>query len=578
MAADPDLALRGLTRLVDALPEEARPALRARCRRQRRHLGSRLLAVLGASAALADHLARHPEDWRALSGDQAAATSRHGRRGRPAGASVLAAVDGPVAARRARWTRCGSRTGAGCWRSRPGTWPARAASRTWPASSPTWPARRWSRPRRRATAELPPEATPVRLAVIAMGKCGGRELNYVSDVDVVFVAEPPTAATRSGAGRRPPRSPRRSMRVCSAQTGRGHDLAGRRGPAAGGPVRRSGPHAGQPPRLLRAVGADLGVPGAAQGAAGRRRPRARARLRRRARAAGVERRATAGLRRRRAGDAPPGRGEHPGPGRRPRAQARARRAAGRRVRGAAAAAGARPQRHLRAQPHRRWSRWSAVDRGYVGRDDAAELDRAYRFLRTLEHRLQLYRLRRTHVVPTDEADLRRSPGRWGSARDPAAELDGGVAPARPRGAPAAREALLPPAAERGRAAGPGRGPADAGGGPRAPGGARLRRPRRRAAAPRGADLRGQPAGGDPAHAAAGDARLVRRRRRPGRRAARLPAGLRRARHDALVPRRCCATREPPPSGWPACWRPAATPPTCCCGRRRRWRCSATTTS
>ncbi|MDV6014591.1 bifunctional [glutamine synthetase] adenylyltransferase/[glutamine synthetase]-adenylyl-L-tyrosine phosphorylase [Haloechinothrix sp. LS1_15] len=29
----------------------------------------------------------------------------------------------------------------------------------------------------------------VALAVIAMGKCGGRELNYVSDVDVVFVAE-----------------------------------------------------------------------------------------------------------------------------------------------------------------------------------------------------------------------------------------------------------------------------------------------------------------------------------------------------------------------------------------------------
>ncbi|MCX5042629.1 bifunctional [glutamine synthetase] adenylyltransferase/[glutamine synthetase]-adenylyl-L-tyrosine phosphorylase [Aldersonia sp. NBC_00410] len=29
-----------------------------------------------------------------------------------------------------------------------------------------------------------------RIAVIAMGKCGARELNYVSDVDVVFVAEP----------------------------------------------------------------------------------------------------------------------------------------------------------------------------------------------------------------------------------------------------------------------------------------------------------------------------------------------------------------------------------------------------
>ncbi|MDR1825522.1 MAG: bifunctional [glutamine synthetase] adenylyltransferase/[glutamine synthetase]-adenylyl-L-tyrosine phosphorylase [Bifidobacteriaceae bacterium] len=29
-----------------------------------------------------------------------------------------------------------------------------------------------------------------RLAVIAMGKCGGRELNYISDVDVIYVAEP----------------------------------------------------------------------------------------------------------------------------------------------------------------------------------------------------------------------------------------------------------------------------------------------------------------------------------------------------------------------------------------------------
>ena len=28
-----------------------------------------------------------------------------------------------------------------------------------------------------------------RLAVIAMGKCGARELNYVSDVDVIFVGE-----------------------------------------------------------------------------------------------------------------------------------------------------------------------------------------------------------------------------------------------------------------------------------------------------------------------------------------------------------------------------------------------------
>jgi [glutamine synthetase] adenylyltransferase / [glutamine synthetase]-adenylyl-L-tyrosine phosphorylase len=45
--------------------------------------------------------------------------------------------------------------------------------------------------------------------------------------------------------------------------------------------------------------------------------------------------------------------------------------------------------------------------GYVGREDAATLGTAYRLLRTLEHRIQLHRLRRTHLMPTAEADLRR---------------------------------------------------------------------------------------------------------------------------------------------------------------------------
>ncbi len=45
--------------------------------------------------------------------------------------------------------------------------------------------------------------------------------------------------------------------------------------------------------------------------------------------------------------------------------------------------------------------------GYIGRDHAARLDECYRFLRVLEHRMQLHRLRRTHVIPTAEADLRR---------------------------------------------------------------------------------------------------------------------------------------------------------------------------
>lgn len=60
--------------------------------------------------------------------------------------------------------------------------------------------------------------------------------------------------------------------------------------------------------------------------------------------------------------------------------------------------------------------------GYVGREDAATLDAAYRFLRTLEHRIQLYRLRRTHIMPTDEADQRRLGRSMGFMLDPVADL------------------------------------------------------------------------------------------------------------------------------------------------------------
>jgi [glutamine synthetase] adenylyltransferase / [glutamine synthetase]-adenylyl-L-tyrosine phosphorylase len=77
--------------------------------------------------------------------------------------------------------------------------------------------------------------------------------------------------------------------------------------------------------------------------------------------------------------------------------------------------------------------------GYVGRQDAAELAAAYRFLRSVEHLLQLRQLRRTHILPDDPAALRRlgralraaQPGgsaaadgrvRGGARPDPAAEL------------------------------------------------------------------------------------------------------------------------------------------------------------
>ncbi|MCL1839282.1 MAG: bifunctional [glutamine synthetase] adenylyltransferase/[glutamine synthetase]-adenylyl-L-tyrosine phosphorylase, partial [Propionibacteriaceae bacterium] len=40
--------------------------------------------------------------------------------------------------------------------------------------------------------------------------------------------------------------------------------------------------------------------------------------------------------------------------------------------------------------------------GYVGRQDGNDLASAYRLLRVLEHRLQLYRMQRTHLLPADD--------------------------------------------------------------------------------------------------------------------------------------------------------------------------------
>ncbi len=61
-----------------------------------------------------------------------------------------------------------------------------------------------------------------------------------------------------------------------------------------------------------------------------------------------------------------------------------------------------------------------VAHGYIGREDGAQMAEAYRFQRTLEHRIQLYRLRRTHLLPDDEPTQRviaRSLGIRGEAGD-----------------------------------------------------------------------------------------------------------------------------------------------------------------
>lgn len=50
---------------------------------------------------------------------------------------------------------------------------------------------------------------------------------------------------------------------------------------------------------------------------------------------------------------------------------------------------------------------SLVDGGYVAEDDGAGLAVAYRWLRTVEHRLQLWQERQVHHLPDDEAGLSR---------------------------------------------------------------------------------------------------------------------------------------------------------------------------
>ncbi|MCU1582707.1 MAG: bifunctional [glutamine synthetase] adenylyltransferase/[glutamine synthetase]-adenylyl-L-tyrosine [Microbacteriaceae bacterium] len=61
-----------------------------------------------------------------------------------------------------------------------------------------------------------------------------------------------------------------------------------------------------------------------------------------------------------------------------------------------------------------------ADGGYIGRVESAEFARDYRFLRLLEHRLQLTRLQRTHLMPSNQDEVRilaRATGIASSAAD-----------------------------------------------------------------------------------------------------------------------------------------------------------------
>jgi glutamate-ammonia-ligase adenylyltransferase len=416
-AGDPDLAVLSLHRLVEAL-DKADPtggsaaALLARLRGSA-PLRIRLLAVLGASSGLADHLAVNPGDWTVLDGDGRGAVRptahalerqllvavgadpddppwgvRLGKAAPDASRQRITALR--LAYRRAVLSLAGRDLGDGLSADDVAGELSDIAAAVLTAGLAL------------AVAEQPADAAACRLAVIGLGKCGGRELNYVSDVDVVFVAEPvdPTDA-ESPALASATRVAAALMRICREAAWE-VDAALRPEGRAGALVRtvtghrtyyeqwastwefqallKMRPVAGDPDLgrvyvdalwpLVWKAGDRPGFVGEVQA-----------------------------MRRRVEENIPPAQAER---------ELKLGRGGLRDVEFAVQLlqlVHGRGDLSLRAGgtiP----ALMALSAGGYVGRDDAATLIASYRFLRTVEHRLQLLRLRRTHLLPTDGQRLR----------------------------------------------------------------------------------------------------------------------------------------------------------------------------
>lgn len=62
------------------------------------------------------------------------------------------------------------------------------------------------------------------------------------------------------------------------------------------------------------------------------------------------------------------------------------------------------------------------DEGLISDDDEEKLSEAYRFLRTVEHRLQIFEERQTHTLPNDVVELERLARRAGCRKEPLEEF------------------------------------------------------------------------------------------------------------------------------------------------------------
>ncbi|MFU8873082.1 bifunctional [glutamine synthetase] adenylyltransferase/[glutamine synthetase]-adenylyl-L-tyrosine phosphorylase [Micromonospora sp. SL4-19] len=179
-AADPDLALRQLHRLVEAERRTADKSAVLEALSADPGLCRRLVAVLGASSALGDHLVANPNQWTVLATEPDGLAPPADGRLDLATAARLTAVAGPIPVLRQAYRLALLRIAAADLTG------GRGLEQTMAALSGLADAT-LAAAYAIAVDELPEGTRRPRLAVVAMGKCGGEELNYVSDVDVIFV-------------------------------------------------------------------------------------------------------------------------------------------------------------------------------------------------------------------------------------------------------------------------------------------------------------------------------------------------------------------------------------------------------
>lgn len=192
-APDADAALRALVRLSEN-PDTGWAELNAALLTER-SLRGRLFAVLGSSLALGDHLIANPQSWKLLRGKVTLPTREQLQQTFTRCVEECSGAPGTIVHRlkavyRDQLLVLAALDLAPTVEDEPvlpfvtvGAQLADTADAALVAAL------------RVAENSVCGDRTPPRLAVIAMGKCGARELNYVSDVDVIFVGERADAIT-----------------------------------------------------------------------------------------------------------------------------------------------------------------------------------------------------------------------------------------------------------------------------------------------------------------------------------------------------------------------------------------------